>query len=143
MNKVVEQKGPSYTREEVILAQTAWGEARGEGQAGIQAVMNCIVNRSKKPKWWGKTISEVCQKPFQFSCWNVNDPNSHLLAQLDPAKDKIYKLCLEMAKRACSGALVDLTNGATHYHEKHMRPAPAWVSSLKYTCTIGNHSFYK
>lgn len=31
-----------------IMARTAWGEARGEGQSGMQAVLNVIMNRVKK-----------------------------------------------------------------------------------------------
>ena len=50
-----------------IFAKTLYGEARGEGLKGIEAVACVIVNRLKKPCWWGHTIQEVCLKPAQFS----------------------------------------------------------------------------
>ena len=59
-----------------ILARTIYGEARGEKTAGKKAVACVIMNRYKAKKWFsGKTIAETCQKPWQFSCWNKNDPN--------------------------------------------------------------------
>ena len=61
-----------------ILARTLWGEARGESLAGQIAVAWTIRNRVKDGKdksWWGEGYASVCQKPYQFSCWNRNDPN--------------------------------------------------------------------
>ena len=58
-----------------ILARTIWGEARGEGSQGMQAVANVIQNRVKQGGWWGATFAEVCKKKSQFSCWNEGDPN--------------------------------------------------------------------
>ena len=63
-----------------VLARTIWGEARGEGKEGMEAVASVILNRTEIAKrldgyWWGNTIIQVCQKPYQFSCWNKLDPN--------------------------------------------------------------------
>ncbi len=64
-----------------ILAKTLYGEARGEGLSGLEAVANTIINRVNTAKakggrfWWGNDIISVCQKPYQFSCWNKKDPN--------------------------------------------------------------------
>ena len=58
-----------------ILARTLWGEARGEGPAGQIAVAWTIRNRvfdGKEKSWWGEGYAGVCQKPWQFSCWNRN-----------------------------------------------------------------------
>ena len=38
------------------LARTLWGEARGEGRAGMQAVANVIRNRAARPGWWGRSV---------------------------------------------------------------------------------------
>src|SRR5688500_4029200 len=58
------------------LARTLWGEARGEGRNGMQAVANVIMNRYKLARsnsgyarQWGRTVAEVCRKKYQFSCW--------------------------------------------------------------------------
>jgi hypothetical protein len=61
-----------------ILARTLWGEARGEGLAGEIAVAWTIRNRvfDGNPKsWWGEGYAGGGMKPWQFSCWNQNDPN--------------------------------------------------------------------
>ena len=62
-----------------IFARTLWGEARSEGVEGIEAVASVILNRVRVAKlfngyWWGNDIIQVCQKPYQFSCWLKSDP---------------------------------------------------------------------
>ena len=39
-----------------ILARTLYGEARGEGTEGMEAVANVIMNRYRKPKWYSGYI---------------------------------------------------------------------------------------
>lgn len=58
------------------LTKTIWGEARGEGREGMIAVAWVILNRASIGGWWGNSIETVCLKPWQFSCWNANDPNA-------------------------------------------------------------------
>jgi hypothetical protein len=74
-----------------ILARTIFGEARGEGVAGQIAVAWTIRNRvndGKDKSWWGEGYAGVCQKPYQFSCWNKNDPN---FAYLSGAKSITFR----------------------------------------------------
>lgn len=126
-----------------ILARTLWGESRGEGFGGMIAVAHVILNRVKKPGWWGRSIIGVCQKPWQFSCWNTLDPNSAYLRsakQIPPAE---YAKALAAAKAATDGTEPDPTGGATHYYAKSMRTAPTWVKGSQATVTIGNHRFFK
>ena len=127
-----------------IFAKTLFGEARGEKLSGIEAVANVILNRVKHAirignYWWGKTIEEVCLKPFQFSCWNKADPNYALLNQ-DLEGNKVYQLCKRVAKRAITGFLSDNTNGATHYHAKSIHPQ--WARRAVPCADIGQHLFY-
>lgn len=56
------------------MARTAWGEARGEGSRGMQAVINVIMNRVRAGSWYGATPKEVCTKKSQFSVWNKKRP---------------------------------------------------------------------
>ena len=45
-------------------AQTAWGEARNQGEAGITAVLCVIRNRHEwHPRWRGRAIAAICQAP--------------------------------------------------------------------------------
>ncbi len=128
-----------------VLARTLWGEARGEGTAGMQAVACVVLNRvaesDKRGRyWWGNNIIQVCQKPYQFSCWNRSDPNFRKLQSVDES-DLYFATALRMAKRAIMGALDDLSGGATHYHAKGI--TPYWSRGEKPTAEIGHHIFYR
>ena len=127
-----------------IFAKTLFGEARGEKLPGIEAVANVILNRVKHAQkigayWWGKTIEEVCLKPFQFSCWNSNDPNRNVLLK-NLTDNKVYRVCERVAKRAIAGFLKDNTKGATHYHTKSCNPY--WARCAVPCADIGHHLFY-
>ena len=127
-----------------ILAKTIYGEARGESLSGQEAVANVILNRVKMnlihPMWWGKSITEVCLKPKQFSCWNSDDPNFKLL-QADLSAQPVYQICERIARRALAGVLKDNTKGATHYHS--FRCHPLWARHLVPCAQIGHHLFYR
>jgi spore germination cell wall hydrolase CwlJ-like protein len=121
------------------LARTIWAEARGEGREGMEAVASVILNRVKHPKWWGRDIVSVCKKPFQFSCWNANDPNLAKLLSVTE-KDAAFRLALEIARDAMAGKIMDTTGGATSYHTTAI--LPGWAKAMQLSATIGNHMFY-
>lgn len=126
-----------------ILARTLWGEARGEGLAGMIAVGHVIQNRAKRPAWWGKDIISVCQKPWQFSCWNRDDPNYQFLSGLKPIPSAEFEKARQAASSVLEGKQIDPTGGATHYYAKSMKTPPRWTKGAKPTVTIGNHRFFK
>ena len=114
-----------------ILARTIYGEARGEyagtgGFASLIAVGNVVMNRVKARCWYGKTIQEVCQKPWQFSCWNEGDPNRGLIMR-EVIDDPIYFLCREVATNVSRDQWPDLTKGSDHYHASTMPVFPRWA----------------
>lgn len=129
-----------------VLARTLWGEARNEGTQGMEAVACVVLNRvlvAQKSRgghyWWGDDVVGVCLKPFQFSCWNANDPNRpKLIAVTD--KNIHFATALRIARRAVHGVLADITGGATHYHTKDI--LPRWAEGEVPVCTIGHHIFY-
>jgi spore germination cell wall hydrolase CwlJ-like protein len=122
-----------------IVARTIWGEARGEGARGMQAVANVIINRAKKPGWWGHNIIEVCLADRQFSAWNRNDPN-YAKVQAVTTADSSFKTALGIAAQAVAGTLPDITGGATSYHTTAINPY--WAEADKLLTTIGAHKFY-
>jgi hypothetical protein len=63
-------KSHAFTPEETV-AITILAEARGEGKSGMYAVACVISQRAKERK---KSAAQVCLQPWQFSCWNKNDP---------------------------------------------------------------------
>lgn len=131
-----------------VLARTLWGEARGEGKAGMEAVACVILNRVEIARklhgyWWGNNIMQVCQKPFQFSCWNKSDPNFRKLTSVTE-NDIYFATALRVARRAVLGFVKDPTYGATHYHARNLtgNSAPDWAKGQKPTAVIGRHVFY-
>ena len=124
------------------MARTAWGEARGEGSTGMQAVLNVIMNRVKAGGWWGATPKEVCTKKSQFSVWNKSDPNySKMLTVTTSNAD--FATAKSLAGLAYAGALPDITNGATNYLALgSLSKVPSWVNKMQVVASIGNHTFY-
>lgn len=140
------------------LARTIWGEARGEPFLGKLAVGWVVVNRAGRPGWWGgPDLRSVCLKPWQFSCWNQNDPNRARMltlaigaplqsAERNGLEDSVFRDCYAAAVLAAGGHLPDPTSGATHYFAAQLarqgRP-PAWAEGRHPVASIGGHLFFK
>ena len=133
-------------KERDILARTLWGEARGESLAGQIAVAWTIRNRvhdGKAKSWWGEGYAGVCLKPWQFSCWNNNDPNYAYLSGAKPIPAAQYAQALKAADQVIAGAVTDPTGGATHYYATTMPKPPTWAQGAKQTLKLGQHIFFK
>ena len=124
-----------------VVARTVWAEARNQGPVGMQAVANVIANRVKHPRWWGKGWAGVCQKRWQFSCWNPGDPNLELLLKVD-RRSATFRLASLIAKRAIEGRLEDVTDRADHYFNPKVAK-PNWAKGLKPVKVIRDHAFYR
>lgn len=128
------------------MTATLWGEARGEPFDGKVAVAFAILNRVKAGGWYGKTVKEVCLKPFQFSCWNHGDKNysqvHKILTSFDSeyGKSEVVRECMAACVVALNGVAHDDTQGATHYHTK--RVSPAWSKDKFPVFVVGNHLFF-
>ena len=120
-------------------ARTVWGEARGEGDEGMAAVVWVVRNRSEKT---GLSLRHTCWKPKQFSCWNEDDPNrSKLLAA--GYDDPMYLHCLEIVCRVMRRLDdTDPTNGARHYFRDDLVPWPEWAAGHTPSAHIGRHLFF-
>jgi spore germination cell wall hydrolase CwlJ-like protein len=115
-----------------IVAATLILEAGGEYSTGsMEAVNEVIRNRAAKRKL---TTRQVCLQRKQFSCWN-----SGRIEQL-LAKAKRHPRFNE-ALAIVNGKPTNYTGGADHYHADYCNPY--WTSSMKKTCIIGKHIFYK
>lgn len=127
------------------LARTLWGEARGEGYYGQQAVARVVMNRvalyDKHEHFGIGTIASACRAPWQFSCWNENDPNLPLMLACD-LTDPIFAQCWKIATLAANGQLPDNTGGATFYYAKGS-PEPDWAQGHEPCAVIGKHIFFK
>ena len=124
-----------------VVATTLWGEARGEGTNGMQAVMNVIMNRAKGN--FDKT-HKVVLMPKQFSMWNsvTNPAQTALDVAAEHRKEASWQEAVRLVDLAAKGKLPDITGGAMFYFNPH-KVTPSWASKLTKTVTIGNHDFYK
>jgi N-acetylmuramoyl-L-alanine amidase len=128
-----------------IMARTIYGEARGEGLEGMQGVANVILNRfalwDKHPHFGIGTVESVCLDPWQFSCWNANDPNVEVIKSVT-TDDPVFAHCMDIASDALTGALADNTNSATYYYVKGSRE-PSWAFGKDPCAIIGAHLFFR
>lgn len=120
------------------LARTLYGEAEAGNAADAKAIASVVMNRVRYPNW-PNSAAEVCLQPWQFSCWNANDPNrSRILAAQGPW----FERCREIAKKALTGELEDPTNGSTHYYATFVK-APKWAKGKKPVYRVTHNRGYE
>lgn len=127
-------------REIDIWARTLYGEVRGEPWDGKVAVAWTIRNRVEKPGWWGRDIVGVCQKPWQFSCWNEKDPNRAQLLAVT-VKHPVFRECLAAVAAVAGDLAPDPTKRSTHYYASYI-PEPEWAKGKNPAIVIGTHRFF-
>lgn len=114
----------SKSRDSII--RTLYGEARGEGDRGMIAVAHVIKNRIID-KRWPDTGDAVVRQKWQFSSWNVNDPNYKKITELK-TNDRWY-IHIGNLVDAVWNEVADPTNGAVYYYAPAGMPgrkAPSW-----------------
>lgn len=125
-----------------ILARTIWGEARGEGEIGMEAVASVIMNRINSGiTWWGDDLRSVCLKRWQFSCWNDSDPNRDKLMSVT-VSDQQFMDALHISALAMNRMLQDSVQGATSYYDARMPEPPKWAEGRTPVAEIGHHLFF-
>ncbi len=120
-------------------ARIAWGEARGEPDGGMQAVLNVIANRKADPRFPG-SLAGVARQSFQFSAYNLGDPNRRKLEAVDE-DDPEYRRAVRLATYAQLGLLWDITDGATYFHHQKIE-TPTYLVDADVSAVIGSHIFY-
>ena len=124
-----------------VLAGTLWGEARGIGPGGMRDVAAVIMNRVNHQTWWGKDIISVCQTPYQFSCWNENDPNKAVIEAVSET-DPVFMQARSIAMATMAGIVDDITHGATYYYAKSMPAPPKWAVGKTPCAEIAGQLFF-
>src|SRR5215469_17749145 len=56
-----------------FLALVVWREARNQPPEAKLAVAYSVIERVKKPGWWGSTIQTVIAKKWQYSSMTADD----------------------------------------------------------------------
>jgi len=121
------------------LTEALYFEARGEGVPGQFAVAEVIMNRVKSPNYPASVCGVInqgtgkrwgCQ--FTYTC----DGRKEVINDR-----RAYEQVGKVARLTLDGKVRALTDGATHYHTKAVRPR--WAKVYPRTATIGYHIFYR
>lgn len=142
--------------EPVVFACALCGEARGDGRPGMEAVAQVVMNRvNHRNGHFGSSAKEVLLRPWQFSCFNRNDPNRAKMLDMWHADPASYALAEAIVSEALGGALSDTVGPATHYCTLNLwgrddadKGRAAWHSKqeieaghTKETARIGGHVY--
>lgn len=146
-----------YTSEDLdCLAKNIYFEAGVESTAGKLAVANVTINRilskeypnsvcgvvkegrhyySAKSETW-EPLRDMCQ--FSWYCDGRGD---------NPNPGRTWESSKDLAKivlgKHQQDILIDITDGATHYHANWMPEYPRWSAQHKKVASIDRHIFYK
>lgn len=126
------------------LARTLYGEARGEGVEGMTAVACVVMNRcalaAQHPHFGNGSPATACQAPYQFSCWNQNDPNRSIILNVTQS-DHFFAQAWKIASDIIASYDQDITHGATYYYAEGS-PVPDWAKGKTPCVRIGKHIFF-
>ena len=121
------------------LSTALYYEARGEGDSGMRAVAQVILNRVRHPAY-PKTVCGVvyqgshlrtgCQ--FSFTCNG---------AMRRGPSGWIWQKSKAIAEDALSGHVYRNVGTSTHFHTKHVNPV--WAGRLNRVAVVGTHIFYQ
>ena len=78
-----------------ILARTIYGEARGEGQEGMEAVACVVMNRYKDHKWYTGYVLQDQRKIADMN--TLARKETRLLRQLAKEKEFFYEQIIHNA----------------------------------------------
>ena len=145
-----------YTAADVLcLAKNIYFEAGVESTAGKLAVANVTINRTLRNNYPNSICGVVhegihrynermgehvpvrdrCQ--FSWYCDGRGDT---------PNEGRTWRSAQDLAKKVLVNyydkALIDITDGATHYHANWMEKYPKWSKKKKIMASIDRHIFY-
>jgi len=124
-----------------LLALCCWREARGEGMLGKRGVCHVILNRVKDGHFGGHEIHGVILKRYQFSSFNLSDPNSDKW----PVEGETSWLdCIDAAKSVIENTDEDFTRGCLFYYSRPLTAPPIrqW-GNVQIVLTVGGITFCK
>jgi N-acetylmuramoyl-L-alanine amidase len=145
-----------------VLAGTLDGEGRGETIHARAAIAWTVRNRREKYKAdKNKPYAQVCLRRLQYSCWwpiggeenaarTLRIMDAEFVSNPGIIPLAIWKRYIEskhIAQGVIAGAILDPTNGATHYLTRTLYNSagcPAWAKDPgKISATIESHIFFR
>ena len=119
------------------LAKAVYFEARGEPLDGQRAVAEVILNRVDSPRF-PSTVCGVVTQGNRSGCQFSYHCSGRSLAIREQAA---YSRATRVAASALAGRPRVLTDGATYFHTRAVRPG--WSKRFTRTAQIGQHIFYR
>jgi len=121
------------------LTEALYFEARGESVKGQFAVAEVILNRVSSGRFPNTVCAVVNQGTGRkYQCQFTYTCDGHKEVVREP---KAYVQVGKVAQLMINGAPRALTDNATYYHTKAVRPN--WSRKFARTTTIGVHHFYR
>jgi len=133
------QPQPAGDKNWECLSEALYFEARGETVKGQFAVAEVIVNRVKStrfPSTLCGVINQGTGRKYQCQFTYTCDGRPENIAE-----PRAYERVSKVARAVLDGRAPALTDGATHYHTKAVRPR--WSRVYTKTASIGVHRFYR
>lgn len=129
-----------------VLFGTIVGEGESEPIIGKYAIASSIMNRVAQhkihPHFGDGTVRGACLFPAQYDCWNAGANRNRVMA-IDLTKLNPEQVdCMNIAKMAMTGNLVDVTSGATYYYAPIIA-GPAWLYGASFCGLFGTQLFWK
>ena len=125
--------------DDVWGAITVWAEARGEPYLGQVAVARVIRNRIKQG--WAHDAAGVVLQPYQFSCWNTQDPNRLAAARMSSEDPEVQSCQKAWAESATNDA--GIGEAVMYFAPRAVSQTPKWATPDKHVVTISHHEFYR
>ena len=148
-----DERDAFFQQEAYCLAQNVYFEARNQPAAGQMAVMSVTLNRVNDDRFPNTVCGVVYEGPTRPSWKGTGEmiPIRHKCqfswycdGKSDEIKNKdTFEEILLLSELVISGtmSIMDITEGATHYHADYVRPA--WAETKTKTIEIEDHIFYR
>lgn len=115
------------------MAEALVYEARGESLLGSVAVGYVILERTKNPDKWPKTVRGVVAQKSQFSYTTKRQKVKPKVEDWERAYITSYQVL--------KGEVANPIGKSDHYHTLKVRPK--WAKKMQYVATVGSHKFYR
>ena len=131
----------------LCMAMNLYHEARGEPLAGQYAVGQSVINRVRD-KRYPNTVCEVVHQA-KYRGWDQVNPIRNQCQYSwycdgrpdNPQDSKAMLEATILAQYILASTVIDITEGATHYHASYVHPY--WADHMTTTVQIGTHIFYR
>jgi spore germination cell wall hydrolase CwlJ-like protein len=133
---LMDQPVPEGDAQWQCLTEALYFEARGESLEGQVAVAEVILNRADSPLY-PRTVCGVVKQRGSGGC-----QFSYVCSGKTKLREKgAADLAGRIARAMLDGAPRVLTDGATHFHTRGVKPG--WSKRFSRTASIGSHLFYR